>query len=137
MEEVQSSTPEKITLKGLAEQVNQLTEAMTVFVKAAQAPVKEEVKEAKSDDAPINPTWKKKAEEMLGDYLEDVQVYYPKSGGLHFTLIIKKEKSNASPSYWTLYKQDRRTKEIGNTGIEGVVKWCELVKRNLTTKPLM
>jgi hypothetical protein len=121
-------------LDNLTKLVTQLAEKQTTPVSTS---VDKEVKEATSDDTPLNPNWKKKAQEILGDYLEDVQVYYPKTGGTHFTLIIKKEKSNATPSYWSMFKQDRRTKEIGNTGIDGVQKWCELVKRNLTVKSLM
>lgn len=98
-----------------------------------------EIEEAKPQmtDAPMNPHWKKAAEEILGDALEDVFVQYPESGGTMFTVVIKKEKSNASQSHWEQHKtdkfaKDRRTKNIGNTGLEGVKKWCELVKANLT-----
>lgn len=79
----------------------------------------------------VNPAWKEKAEELLGDALERCEVFYPRNGGTVFTLVIKKEKSNAAPDYFAFYKEDRRSKEIGNEGIEGVENWCKLVKENL------
>lgn len=75
--------------------------------------------------------WTEKAREILGDALDHCEVFYPKGGGTLFTMVIKKEFSNANQDYIERYKEDRRTKEIGNEGIEGVEQWCKLVSANL------
>ncbi len=90
-----------------------------------------EVKKASPDLALVNPAWDEKAREILGDALDHCEVVYPKQGGTMFTVIIKAESSNAKEDYLAMYKSDRRTKEIGNEGIEGVEQWCKLVKENL------
>ena len=78
----------------------------------------------------MNPNWKKIVNQVLGSEF-DCEASYPKSGGVLFKVIVPKNKSNASQSYWEMNKRDVRTKEIGHTGSEGVKKWCELIKKNL------
>lgn len=93
------------------------------------------VEEAKYDtQAAINPSWEAAAREALGVKLDHCEVNYPKEGGLQFTIVIKKEHSNAPKDYLERYKSDRRTKEVGKTGYEGVVEWIKRVNQNLNTK---
>jgi len=93
-----------------------------------------EIDEAKAYQALINPAWETHARETLGEKLDHCEVSYPKTGGLRFTIVIKNEFSNAGKDYLERYKQDRRTREVGTTGFEGVKKWCLLVKQNLNRK---
>lgn len=90
-----------------------------------------EIKKAAPDIAVVNPAWVEKANEILGDALDHCEVFYPKHGGTLFTCVIKKEFSNANADYLERYKSDRRTKEIGNEGIEGVEQYCKLIAQNL------
>lgn len=78
-----------------------------------------------------NPAWQETAEEYLGEYLDHTEVAYDKSGGIKFTIVIKTEKSNADKDYLRLTGSDRRTKEVGSEGLEGVIEWCKLVRANL------
>lgn len=97
----------------------------------AETAMEKEVRKAAPDVNPVNPAWEEKAEDILGDYLDHCEVFFPKRGGTIFTVVIKLEKSNAALEYLDVMKQDRRSKEIGNEGIEGVEQWCKLVAQNL------
>lgn len=90
-----------------------------------------EVAKAAPDVSVVNPAWIEKANEILGDVIDHCEVFYPKHGGTIFTVIIKESSSNASADYLSRHKADRRSKEIGNEGIEGVESWCKLIKENL------
>lgn len=90
-----------------------------------------EVKAAAPDVSLVNPAWQEKAVEIIGEALDHCEVFYPKHGGTIFTLVIKESASNAPIEYLERHKADRRSKEIGNEGIEGVESWCKLVKENL------
>lgn len=99
--------------------------------------IEKEVRKAAPDENPVNPAWKEKAEEILGDALDHCEVMFPKRGGTIFTVIVKEEVSNAPTEYMDRMKVDRRSREIGNEGIEGVEQWCKLVAANLKrTKPI-
>ena len=76
-------------------------------------------------------TPEEKAQEILGEALERCEVQYLRRGGTVFTVVIKNEHSNASVEYLERMKVDRRSREIGNEGIEGVEIWCKLVAQNL------
>lgn len=119
----------------LADVVKSLAGTMQALVESNQvsklSPVEQkEISEAGPDEQPMNPHWKKIVHQVLGEEF-DCEVTYPKSGGVLFKVIVPKDKSNASQSYWEMNKRDVRTKEIGHTGAEGVKKWCELIKKNL------
>lgn len=90
-----------------------------------------EIRKAGPDKTPVNPEWEEKAREIIGEALERCEVRYIKSGGLLFTAVIKEEFSNAPKDYLKMYKEDRRSKEVGAEGLEGVVNWCKLIKQNL------
>lgn len=96
-----------------------------------ETPMEKEVRKAAPDENPVNPAWVEKAEEILGEYLDHCEVFFPKRGGTIFTVIIKHEKSNAPTEYLERMAVDRRSREIGNEGIEGVEQWCKLVASNL------
>lgn len=115
-------------VQSLAASVQAMAEAQT-FSKESPAAVKE-IDEAGPDEQPMNPHWTRVVHQVLGEDF-DCEVTYPKSGGVLFKVIVPKSKSNASQSYWGMHKRDVRTKEIGQTGLEGVKKWCELIKKNL------
>lgn len=88
-----------------------------------------------SEKAPIPPAWRKLVDEVLGlDF--GLNVSYPQSGGgFLFKIIVPAEKSNMSKDYKEFYKVDVRTKSINyNEGVDGVKKFCELVKKNLEKK---
>lgn len=84
---------------------------------------------------PIPPAWRKMVDEILGmDF--GIDVVYPQSGsGFLFKVIVPAEKSNASQSYKEFYKVDIRTKALSySDGVDGIRKFCELVKTNLGRK---
>jgi hypothetical protein len=112
---------------GLAEKIKQPATAPT----AEQTKRELEIDKATANVETVNPAWVEKANELIGESLDHCEVFYPKHGGTIFTLVIKKEFSNANPDYLERYKTDRRSKEIGNEGIEGVENWCKLVRDNL------
>lgn len=132
--------------KELTETLGSLTEVVLKMSEKLSNPPKEqtpeevkldkEVKSAVADSTSttVNPAWMEKAQAIVGEALDHCEVLYPRNGGVLFTLVIKKEHSNASQDYMDRYKVDRRTKEIGNEGIEGVENWCKLVAQNLKRK---
>lgn len=108
-------------------------------VKSTAAPEQEsimaKVEEVGPEKMPIPPDWRKMVDDLLGrDF--GIDVVYPQSGsGFLFKIIVPAEKSNASQSHKEFYKVDIRTKAISySDGIEGIRKFCELVKKNLSQK---
>ena len=88
-----------------------------------------------TEKAPIPPAWRKLVDELLGmDF--GINISYPQTGsGFLFRIIVPAEKSNMSKDYKNFYKVDVRTKAINyNEGIDGIRKFCELVKKNLEVK---
>lgn len=93
------------------------------------------IEEGGVDKMPIPPAWRKMVDEILGlDF--GIDIVYPQSGsGFLFKIIVPAEKSNASESYKEFHKVDIRTKAVSySEGIEGVRKFCEMVKINLAKK---
>lgn len=78
-----------------------------------------------------NPEWEDAAREIIGDALDHTEIEHTKSGGMRFTIVIKNEFSNADKEYLRVTKVDRRTKDVGAEGMDGVVQWAKLVKANL------
>ena len=93
----------------------------------------EENRDEQVQDVVIPPKWRQIVDEILGKDF-GLSVEYPDSGkGFSFTILVPREKSNAPDAHWDFYRCDKRTKAIGNAeGIEGVRRYCELIKRNLT-----
>jgi len=126
----------KAELSELTEAVGGLVELLKsgVLTRPAapvETPLDKEVAKAGPNMNPVNPEWEEKAREIIGDALDHVEVEYLRKGGTIFTIVIKLEKSNAAKDYLAVMKQDRRSREIGNDGIEGVENWCKLVAQNL------
>ena len=96
-----------------------------------ESPAEKEVTKATANAVVVPPEWKEKADEILGDAVDHYELFYPRKGGQIFTVVIKKDKSNAPKDYLAFYKEDRRSKDIGTEGIEGVEMWAKLVKQNL------
>lgn len=95
----------------------------------------EEIIAAGKEKAPIPPKWRKIVDDILGmDF--GIDVVYPDAGsGFLFKIIVPDEKSNASESHKRFYKVDIRTKALSySDGIEGIRKFCELIKINLEKK---
>jgi hypothetical protein len=78
----------------------------------------------------VPPAWKEMVDQILGPEF-DCEYTLPPDGGQLFTIIVPKEKSNATKEYIEMFKTDRRTKELGNTGPRGVKEWCLKVRQNL------
>lgn len=89
------------------------------------------ITKAGPNDAPINPAWEEKAREIIGEAVDHCEVAYLRNGGVIFTIVVKDEFSNAGKDYLSRMGSDRRSKEVGSEGIEGVENWCKLVKANL------
>lgn len=108
---------------------------LDLLEKKADVPeTKEEkaVNQAVPNKFTANPEWEAVASEILGDYLDHTEVEHEKTGGIKFTVVIKNEYSNASKEYLDTVKVDRRTKEVGALGLDGVTEWCKLIKANLS-----
>lgn len=90
---------------------------------------------AKANNVSTNPEWEEAAREILGAALDHTEVEHKKSGGIEFTVVIKKSHSNAPEDYWKLVGSDRRTKEVSQDGIGGVELWCKQIKANLARTP--
>jgi hypothetical protein len=120
----------------LQDSVAQLVDMVSKRVIPTPEVQKQEAAIAKSgpNNNPVNPDWEEKAKEIIGDAVDRVEVFYPKGGGIIFTVVIKKEMSNAPKDYLDRHKEDRRSKDIGNEGLSGVEEWCKLVKSNLNRK---
>jgi len=84
------------------------------------------------DKMPIPPKWRTVVDEVLGQDF-GISVSYPDSGsGFKFTIMVPREKSNASSSHWDMYKHDNRTIALDSSqGIDGIKRWCEKIKKNL------
>jgi len=102
-----------------------------------QSPVAEKVFEPMKDEGhpdsnrvQVTPAWIQLVEAILG--LEFTCEYeLPPDGGQKFTIIVPLDKTNADKEYLRVFKTDRRTKELGNTGVRGVKEWCLKVRTNL------
>ena len=115
----------------IAELAHVVKDMVKTKVDVPETPTEKEVKLATFDNNPINPEWERMAREIIGEPLDHCEVAYPKRGGVLFTIVIKTEFSNAPKDYLERMKVDRRTKEIGNEGQEGVEAYCKLVASNL------
>lgn len=111
--------------------LSELKNKTTEIPKTVATKEQEEITKAKADQAPINPAWEELAQTIIGEALDHCEIFYPKSGGTIFTVVIKNEFSNAPKDYLERMKTDRRSKEIGGEGISGVESWCKLIKANL------
>jgi hypothetical protein len=100
-----------------------------VSAPVVSAPVK--VEAGPDNETPVPVSWVNAVHEILGPEF-DVKFEQPDSGGALFTIIVPKDKSNATVDHWKMYKRDFRTREIGATGLGGVKEWALLVRKNLT-----
>lgn len=101
-------------------------------VKAPQSAVEKAIANAKANRATFNEEWDAVAREIIGsEYIDHTEQENTRSGAQLFTIVIKLEKSNMPKSYLDMVKTDRRSKDVRESGIEGVVEWCRLVKQNL------
>ncbi len=83
---------------------------------------------------PVHPEWIADAKLKIGEQLDHCEVDYPKNGFPRYTIVIKKEFSNASKSHLDYYKIDRRTVAVSN-GFETVKTFNSLVAQNLKLSP--
>lgn len=91
-----------------------------------------EIEKAGPNKYSTNPEWEEIAREIIGDeFVDHTEVDYVKGGGLRFTVVIRTEKSNAPIDYLERHHVDRRSKEVGQEGENGVRTWCEQIKGNL------
>lgn len=123
----------------LTELVSKSLEKPKPLEKQEYAKIDAEVEESVNpQDVRVPPQWRKQVDDILGPEF-GAEVIYPKSGGTKFTVIVPRSKSNAPAFYWEMHKNpafcvDRRTFQVGNRGIEGVIEWCQKIKSNLTSK---
>ena len=98
--------------------------------KAAVVDVMKEEAAPDKNRVSVPPSWTALVEQILGPEF-GCEYELPPDGGQKFTILVPKEKSNATPDYIAMYKTDRRTRELGNTGVRGVKEWCLKVRQNL------
>ena len=102
--------------------------------KAKQAVEDKKIDKANSVTSDFNPRYDAKVKEVLGDKVEKTYLTYPEGGGTLFTIVIKKEFSNAPKDYLEMYKIDNRTVNIERDefrGEDGVERYAKLVLQNL------
>ena len=90
--------------------------------------------EGTADWAEVHPVHDKVAREILGSAVDRTYMKYPKGGGTLFTVVIKREFSNAPKDYIDRMKEDHRTCNLEverYRGEEGVKRWCLLIRQNL------
>lgn len=123
----------KSSMEGIVNALEAINTKLNATPEQAKVITAEEkkVNEAGPDRVQTNPEWEKAAKEILGDFLDHTEVNYEKSGGIMFTIVVARDKSNAGEQYLGMTGSDRRTKEVSATGMEGVNEWCKLVKSNL------
>jgi hypothetical protein len=80
----------------------------------------------------VSPAWRALTDEILGTDFE-IGLELPETGGQRFSIYVPKEKSNAGKDHWERNKFDKRTRELGNTGVKGVKDWLLKIRRNLVT----
>lgn len=97
-----------------------------------ETPLDKDVRQAGPDRSIVNPEWEERAREIIGNAVDHCEMTYGVRGGIRFTVVIKDEYSNAPKDYLVRMGSDRRTKEIGGEGLEGVEGWCKLIKQNLS-----
>lgn len=131
---------------GLKSEMNKSFEQIISLIKEKPKTVEEvkkvEVKKAEEKTAepnnvylePVHPEWLKDAQAKIGEALDHCEVDYPKNGNPRYTIVIKKEFSNASTSHMDFYKIDRRTVPVIN-GLESVKAFNSLVAQNLKINP--
>lgn len=121
------------TMKSLVDVVTKLAERPVSVVSATPEEIKKdkEISSAGPNATPVNTVFEAKAREILGDQIERCEMLYQKSGGSVFTVVIKKEFSNAPKEYLAMYKEDKRSREIGNEGVDGIEQFCKLISQNL------
>lgn len=90
------------------------------------------VQKASPNKFTVNDEWDEEAHKIIGDAVDHTEVVHERNGGIKFTVVIKRELSNAPQQYLDLVGTDRRTKEVGSEGIGGVIEWCKLIKQNLS-----
>jgi len=81
------------------------------------------------DEYPISPKWRQLVDVLLG---KDFGIHF---NGTMFTIDVPREKSNATSSHWDFYKCDKRSIPYNPAeGSEGIKKYIERVRQNLTRK---
>lgn len=111
-----------------------LTQIIEKKVEAPQTPAEKAVVEAGPTMTDFNPLYDKRAKDILGDRIERTYMTFPKGGGSLFTIVIKKEFSNAPKDYLERYHEDRRTVNLEREefrGEDGADKWAKLILQNL------
>lgn len=115
--------------------VNRLVDMLEATMKEKTTPEATKLEKAVTAAGPnvysTDEEWDAIAREIIGDEVIDHTEVERKGGGLKFTIVIKNEHSNASQEYLERTKSDRRTREVGAEGTEGVMQYCRLVKANL------
>lgn len=126
-----------VTKKEFDELNNSVNRLVDLFEKnsgvtkpVADPKVEKEIEEAGPNKYSTDDEWDAIAMEIIGEAVDHTEVER-KGGGVKFTVVIKKELSNAAPEYLERMKVDRRTREVGADGTEGVTQYCKLIKANL------
>jgi hypothetical protein len=126
----------------LSNNVSQLVELLSKKQEEANKEVsksdnkKEDIrKEGIADWAEVHPVHDNTARDILGNLVDRTYMKYPKGGGALFTVVIKREFSNAPKDYLERMKEDHRTANLETErfrGEEGAKRWCLLIKQNLS-----
>jgi len=131
----------KLTLKGVAEKVDKLTDALTVLLQNQQvdkptgsAVPKSAPVEGESDFQMIPPAFRKIVNEELGEDF-GINIVWPgdnNNNGVLFKVIVPDVKSNMTKNEREMKRVDVRTRNLaGNPTPDEVRKFCQKIKANL------
>lgn len=81
-------------------------------------------------EAMVPQAWRRLTDEILGTDFE-ISLRLPENGGQIFEIMVPREKSNATKDHWEMHKRDKRSRELGNTGIKGVKDYLLKVRKNI------
>lgn len=132
---------EKLSLKSLdakftllSEQISTLTDIVHSLVKKPEAPkVEPEVapQVSMAGGFPIPVEYREIVDNNLNKKFGIDINYLSDTASFEFSVLVPKEYSNASPTHWETYHQDRRSRVIQNAyGANGVRDWVMLVYEN-------
>jgi hypothetical protein len=143
----------KLTIKEVNEKVEKLSDNVSQLVELLSKKQEEKTESSKqtetvqpesnkdirkegiADWAEVHPVHDNTARDILGNLVDRTYMKYPKGGGALFTVVIKREFSNAPKDYLERMKEDHRTANLETErfrGEEGAKRWCLLIKQNLS-----
>lgn len=78
----------------------------------------------------LPPTYRAEVDKILGQDF-DCEYRLTENGAQQFSILVPKDKSNATAEQWQAFKKDKRSVDLQGKGLKGVTEWCVKVRNNL------